>query len=154
MDPGTLSAPTLNETCRLIHKEMSYTPPRGPCSQKNSMLSTCACFRFMVHPLKAATSFDCDGCGHHASFHKMENHQDEEAVERWKKLEAAVDSSNCVGSQLTIADTVRETAPKRQRLVDSLDSLKMAINGRAVEGEVTLTAARKKRNLTHRVDSC
>lgn len=63
---------------------MSYTPPRGPCSQKLSIMSTCACYRFMVHPLKAATSFDCDGCGHHASFHQMENPAEEEAASRWR----------------------------------------------------------------------
>ncbi|KAL8682032.1 MAG: hypothetical protein Q9186_001908 [Xanthomendoza sp. 1 TL-2023] len=67
-----------------IWAQMSYIPPRGPCSQKLSLLSTCPCFRFMIHPLKASTSFECDGCGHHASFHKMDNHQDDETVRRWK----------------------------------------------------------------------
>lgn len=68
---------------------MSYTPPRGACSQKLSIMSTCPCHRFMVHPLKAATSFDCDGCGHHASFHQMENPAEEEAARRWKAQAAA-----------------------------------------------------------------
>ncbi|KAL8749540.1 MAG: hypothetical protein Q9199_007622 [Rusavskia elegans] len=67
-----------------IWAQMSYIPPRGPCSQKLSLLTTCPCFRFMIHPLKASTSFECDGCGHHASFHKMDNHQDDETVRRWK----------------------------------------------------------------------
>ncbi|KAL8731019.1 MAG: hypothetical protein Q9166_003670 [cf. Caloplaca sp. 2 TL-2023] len=67
-----------------IWRQMSYIPPRGPCSQKLSLLTTCPCFRFMIHPLKASTSFECDGCGHHASFHKMDNHQDDETVRRWK----------------------------------------------------------------------
>ena len=35
----------------------------------------------MVHPLKAATTFDCDGCGHHASFHKLVS-AEEEAILR------------------------------------------------------------------------
>lgn len=43
----------------------------------------------MIHPLKAATSFDCDGCGHHASFHRMQNPEDEEIARRWKQEEAA-----------------------------------------------------------------
>ena len=38
----------------------------------------------MVHPLKASTSFDCDGCGHHASFHRIESKEDEEVAKRWK----------------------------------------------------------------------
>jgi hypothetical protein len=42
----------------------------------------------MIHPLKAATSFDCDGCGHHASFHRMQNPEDEEIARRWKQEEA------------------------------------------------------------------
>lgn len=37
----------------------------------------------MIHPLKAATSFDCDGCGHHASFHRMESRAEEETARRW-----------------------------------------------------------------------
>ncbi|KAL8967221.1 MAG: hypothetical protein Q9183_003020 [Haloplaca sp. 2 TL-2023] len=43
----------------------------------------------MLHPLKGPTSFECDGCGHHASFHKMENRQDEETERRWKDADAS-----------------------------------------------------------------
>ncbi|KAK6514850.1 hypothetical protein TWF506_007212 [Arthrobotrys conoides] len=60
-----------------IWTTMSYPIPRGPCLQKSSLISACSCQRFMVHPLKATTSFDCDGCGHHASFHKMKSHEEE-----------------------------------------------------------------------------
>ncbi len=35
----------------------------------------------MVHPLKAATTFDCDGCGHHASFHKFVSPEEEEIMQ-------------------------------------------------------------------------
>lgn len=66
---------------------MSYVPPRGPCSQRLNLMTSCACHRFMVHPLKAATSYDCDGCGHHASFHRMESKDDEEALKRWRAKE-------------------------------------------------------------------
>src|SRR5580704_3310924 len=38
----------------------------------------------MTHPLHAATSFDCDGCGHHASFHMLVNKEEDEVVARWK----------------------------------------------------------------------
>ncbi|KAL8973581.1 MAG: hypothetical protein Q9197_002180 [Variospora fuerteventurae] len=67
-----------------IWTQMAYIPPRGPCAQKLSMISSCPCFRFMLNPLKAATSFECDGCGHHASFHKMDSREDDETVRRWK----------------------------------------------------------------------
>lgn len=41
----------------------------------------------MAHPLKADATFDCDGCGHHASFHDLENKQEEEIMRRWKAEE-------------------------------------------------------------------
>ena len=66
---------------------MSYTPPRGPCGKPATVMGTCRCLRFMVHPLKVATSFECDGCGHHASFHQMSNPSDEEIVRQWKERE-------------------------------------------------------------------
>lgn len=43
------------------------------------MLSPCCpCLRFMLNPLQAASSFACDGCGHHASFHNLRNPNEEE----------------------------------------------------------------------------
>ncbi|SLM33565.1 hypothetical protein LPUS_02073 [Lasallia pustulata] len=67
---------------------MSYPAPRGPCAHKTSLMTpACACLRFMIHPVKAATSFECDGCGHHASFHKMENRAEDEIVARWRAEE-------------------------------------------------------------------
>jgi hypothetical protein len=41
----------------------------------------------MAHPLKANASFECDGCGHHASFHDLENRREEEIVRRRKAEE-------------------------------------------------------------------
>ncbi|KAF2458559.1 hypothetical protein BDY21DRAFT_340572 [Lineolata rhizophorae] len=68
-----------------IWAQMAYTPPRGPCNHKQSLLSQCCpCLRFMLHPVKAMTSFDCDGCGHHASFHTMENQAEDAIVRRWE----------------------------------------------------------------------
>lgn len=32
----------------------------------------------MLNPLQAASSFLCDGCGHHASFHNLRNPSEEE----------------------------------------------------------------------------
>ena len=34
----------------------------------------------MLNPLQAASSFACDGCGHHASFHNLRNPGEEEEV--------------------------------------------------------------------------
>ncbi|KAL6712172.1 hypothetical protein ACN47E_000049 [Coniothyrium glycines] len=69
-----------------VWTQMNYVPPRGPCNHKASYLSsTCACLRFMLHPLKSSSSYECDGCGHHASFHSMENKADDEIRKRWEQ---------------------------------------------------------------------
>ncbi|KAF2196140.1 hypothetical protein GQ43DRAFT_476593 [Delitschia confertaspora ATCC 74209] len=67
-----------------VWEQMGYTPPRGQCNFKTSILSKCTCLRFMLHPLKSASSYDCDGCQHHASYHSMENKQEDEICKRWE----------------------------------------------------------------------
>ncbi|KAH9841164.1 hypothetical protein Tdes44962_MAKER07885 [Teratosphaeria destructans] len=68
---------------------MDYKPPRGKCNHKTSLMTpACACLRFMLHPIKAATSFECDGCGHHASFHSLENPSEDAVLERWAEKTA------------------------------------------------------------------
>ncbi|KAI5820633.1 hypothetical protein BZA77DRAFT_301251 [Pyronema omphalodes] len=63
-----------------IWQLMNYPIPRGKCVHKPSVISSgCPCLRFMLNPLQAASSFACDGCGHHASFHNLKN-ADEEGV--------------------------------------------------------------------------
>ena len=42
----------------------------------------------MLHPVKAATSFECDGCNHHASFHSLENPTEDAIIARWEQQEA------------------------------------------------------------------
>ncbi|KAF9741683.1 hypothetical protein PMIN06_001406 [Paraphaeosphaeria minitans] len=64
----------------------NYVPPRGQCNYKPSIMSAkCPCLRFMLHPLKSTSSFECDGCAHHASFHSMENKEDDEIRKRWEE---------------------------------------------------------------------
>lgn len=104
--------------------QMSYVPPRGPCSQKNSMLISCSCYRFMVHPLKAATSFDCDGCGHHASFHKMDNPLEADVLRRWKEMDADNDALRLEGFRQGVRE-VEEVAPKRRRTADGTAALEV-----------------------------
>ncbi|KAL6712758.1 hypothetical protein ACLMJK_009696 [Lecanora helva] len=69
-----------------IWTQMSYPTPGGACTLKPNLLTTCPCHRFMLHPLKAATSYDCDGCGHHACFHEMGNPLDEIDLRKREKL--------------------------------------------------------------------
>lgn len=37
---------------------------------------------------KAASSFECDGCGHHASFHSLENPAEDAIRQKWSEEEA------------------------------------------------------------------
>ncbi|MCJ1250733.1 hypothetical protein MMC30_007961 [Trapelia coarctata] len=95
-----------------IWKQMSYVPPRGPCGFKNSLMSpACACLRFMIHPVKAATTFECDGCAHHASYHKMDNKAEDEVLSRWRNA-----SGNFDREAYMMDDEVQEALSKRQRL--------------------------------------
>lgn len=34
---------------------------------------------------QAATSFECDGCQHHASFHSLENKEEQAILQRWEE---------------------------------------------------------------------
>ncbi|KAE9987101.1 hypothetical protein EG328_003883 [Venturia inaequalis] len=94
-----------------IWAQMGYVPPRGACNHKESILSSkCSCLRFMIHPMKATTSFDCDGCSHHASFHTMDNPLDTETIKRW----AAAEQDNA--ATMTTAGTIGAGGSrKRQR---------------------------------------
>lgn len=39
---------------------------------------------------QAATSFECDGCGHHASFHSLENPREDAILQKWSEAEKAI----------------------------------------------------------------
>ncbi|KAJ9667747.1 hypothetical protein H2201_002282 [Coniosporium apollinis] len=59
---------------------MNYTPPRGQCNHKTSLMSPkCSCLRFMLHPMKVvglALIF-------HTKESYMENKSDDETIKRW-----------------------------------------------------------------------
>ncbi|KAK4626926.1 hypothetical protein CLAFUW4_04236 [Fulvia fulva] len=80
-----------------VWSAMDYKPPKGKCGYKTSILSSCPCLRFMLHPVKAATSFDCDGCGHHASFHSLENESEDAVLKKWAEQEANSNASQAAG---------------------------------------------------------
>ncbi|KAF2403755.1 hypothetical protein EJ06DRAFT_546888 [Trichodelitschia bisporula] len=104
-----------------IWTQMGYVPPQGPCFQKDSLLTPrCPCLRFMVHPLKVTTSFECDGCGHHASFHGMENPAEEAAIAR-----RAVESQNT-----SAAATAGAGSRKRPRQAIEATDIDMAAGRR------------------------
>lgn len=78
----------------------------------------------MLNPLKAPTSFECDGCGHHASFHKMDNRQDEESVRSWKENQMVSDSLR----SLAFGNKGRLNAPPRVQAL-----VRQEIDNRATE---------------------
>lgn len=121
---------------------MSYTPPRGACSQKLSIMSSCPCYRFMVHPLKAATSFDCDGCGHHASFHQMENPAEEEAARRWKAQAEREEKDK------RDADT---PAPKRRRITNGNSGQQKGLGVEEVRQLMMSDGSRKQKKTAREV---
>lgn len=40
--------------------------------------------------LQAATSFECDGCGHHASYHNLDNPSEDAILAKWSAQEKAM----------------------------------------------------------------
>lgn len=133
------------------HRQMAYVPPRGPCSQKTSMLSSCPCYRFMIHPIKAPTSFDCDGCGHHASFHRMENREEEEIAKKWhtQGQERAVQSriEGVERFEEIVEVQLDSLPPKRRRLAPASETV---VDLEAGDDRTKATTGRKKRGRTER----
>jgi hypothetical protein len=39
----------------------------------------------LLTSLESASSYECDGCAHHASFHSMENKTEDEVRKRWEQ---------------------------------------------------------------------
>jgi hypothetical protein len=128
-----------------VWSSMSYTPPRGSCNFKNGMISNkCPCLRFMLHPVKvinyvlhflqnlslfmptlfqsptplqAATSFECDGCGHHASYHNLDNPSEDAILAKWSAQERVMSPQQASNS----------TRNKRKRITQIQENGQAAI---------------------------
>ena len=61
--------------------------------------------------MKAATSFECDGCSHHASFHKMRSKSEETSASRWTRADGSFDRE-----AYELDEEVQEARAKRIRL--------------------------------------
>jgi hypothetical protein len=96
----------------------------------------------MIHPIKAPTSFECDGCGHHASFHKMENRIDEAVVSRWKLADGTFDREAYI-----MDEEVQEILAKRRRQGITREMSSIAATGMPDKAKSTLMgngASRKR----------
>ncbi|CAD0112367.1 unnamed protein product [Aureobasidium uvarum] len=58
-----------------VWSSMNYTPPRG-----------------------SSTSFECDGCGHHASYHNLDNPSEDAILAKWSAQEKAMTSQQQASS--------------------------------------------------------
>ncbi|GAB7326890.1 hypothetical protein MBLNU13_g10811t1 [Cladosporium sp. NU13] len=114
---------------------MNYTPPRGRCNHKTSLMSpACPCLRFMLHPIKAASSFECDGCSHHASFHSMENPAEDAIRQKWLEQEAQTkEQQAAVGASKKRKMLAQNTVNENDRIVvlDELDESENRTSARA-----------------------
>ena len=61
--------------------------------------------------MKAATSFNCDGCDHHASYHQMRSKPEEELTSQWLRNDGTFDRE-----AYDHDETVQEILAKRRRL--------------------------------------
>ncbi len=60
---------------------------------------------------KAATSFECDGCNHHASFHNLENKDEDVILKKWAELQREE-------SATTKSQAVVGAGRKRKRIIE------------------------------------
>ena len=102
----------------------------------------------MIHPLKAATSFECDGCGHHASFHRMDNHMDEETVRRWKTQDTIRDQEHrrITGMVDIVEEVVEIVAPKRRRIENKITGEHSAAEDAAVIPRGDISRSKRRAN--------
>lgn len=67
---------------------------------------------WLANCMQAATSFECDGCNHHASFHSLENEAEDVILKKWSAQEADNDAQSAGGAskkRRRIADKASET---------------------------------------------
>lgn len=63
------------------------------------MIFSLACPSFFVplciptHIKQAATSFECDGCGHHASYHNLDNPSEDAILAKWSAAQVKLAST-------------------------------------------------------------
>ncbi|KAA8906699.1 hypothetical protein FN846DRAFT_709647 [Sphaerosporella brunnea] len=119
-----------------IWQIMNYPVPRGKCVHKPSVLSSgCPCLRFMLNPLQAASSFACDGCGHHASFHNLKNGEEEgegfspEQMNGVLVATTATPSSAARGKKRSAPARIGNGAPAGRRGVGLLGGVGMMAGG-------------------------
>ncbi|KAK0256266.1 hypothetical protein LTR29_003321 [Friedmanniomyces endolithicus] len=114
-----------------VWSAMAYTPPRGTCNHKTSLMSpVCPCLRFMLHPVKAATSFECDGCSHHASFHSLENPSEDAVLRKWAQQEADDKEQQAAAAAATTTSKKRKLITQSAELDEDEVQMFLPVTGK------------------------
>ena len=67
---------------------------------------------------KAATSFECDGCNHHASFHSLENKDEDAILKKWEEQQR---DPNITNQTQTVIGASRKRKRIAEKAHDQLD---------------------------------
>ncbi|KAK1061601.1 hypothetical protein LTR33_012671 [Friedmanniomyces endolithicus] len=114
-----------------VWSAIAYTPPRGTCNHKTSLMSpVCPCLRFMLHPVKAATSFECDGCSHHASFHSLENPSEDAVLRKWAQQEADDKEQQAAAAAATTTSKKRKLITQSAELDEDEVQMFLPVSGK------------------------
>lgn len=70
---------------------------------------------------KAASSFECDGCGHHASFHSMENPAEDAVLKKWSEQEAQIKEQQALAGASKKRKMISQTATREDARFIDLD---------------------------------
>jgi hypothetical protein len=97
----------------------------------------------MLHPVKAATSFECDGCNHHASFHSLENPTEDAIIARWEQQEEdrqAIGGANKKRKRIADKPANEVAMPGMFQIVDVTDEVD-GEDGKDSEVEMVVASA-------------
>ncbi|KAK0355547.1 hypothetical protein LTR94_008057 [Friedmanniomyces endolithicus] len=101
-----------------VWSAMAYTPPRGTCNHKTSLMSP------------AATSFECDGCSHHASFHSLENPSEDAVLRKWAQQEADDKEQQAAAAAATTTSKKRKLITQSAELDEDEVQMFLPVSGK------------------------
>ncbi|KAK1094313.1 hypothetical protein LTR48_000612 [Friedmanniomyces endolithicus] len=101
-----------------VWSAMAYTPPRGTCNHKTSLMSP------------AATSFECDGCSHHASFHSLENPSEDAVLRKWAQQEADDKEQQAAAAAATTTSKKRKLITQSAELDEDEVQMFLPVTGK------------------------
>lgn len=95
---------------------------------------------------KAASSFECDGCGHHASFHSMENPAEDAVLKKWSEQEAQIKEQQVLAGASKKRKMISQTATREDARFIDLDDASETDGAAAVPATKGSRSQRKARD--------